>query len=99
MTSFLRNFVKPKATIQPNTNDFKKKIELISKIKVPYPMKMYYNSIIPLNIFQTWHTKNLPEKMKKNIELIRTNNPAFKYYLYDDDDCYKFINKIIVQMY
>jgi mannosyltransferase OCH1-like enzyme len=93
MTSFLRDGVIRKATNQPNTSDFKKKIELISKIKVPYPMKMYYNSIIPLNIFQTWHTKNVPEKMKKNIELIKTNNPAFNYYLYDDDDCYNFIKE------
>jgi len=67
------------------------KINLILKIKLPYPLKRCYNSIIPLNIFQTWHTKNLPPNMLKTVNMIKYNNPAFKYYLYDDDDCRNFI--------
>jgi mannosyltransferase OCH1-like enzyme len=65
------------------------KLKTLSKIK--YPNKQYYNPIIPLNIFQTWHTKNLPCAMKKTVENIISNNPAFKYYLYDDNDCRNFI--------
>ena len=49
------------------------------------------NSIIPLNIFQTWYTLNIPEKMKKNIDLLKKQNPEFKHYLYDDDMCRNFI--------
>lgn len=95
MSSFLRDVIRPKPkNQQPSTpHDLKTKLSIISKIKLPYPMKMYYKTIIPLNIFQTWHTKNLPEKMRKNMELIKTNNPAFNYYLYDDDDCYNFIKE------
>jgi hypothetical protein len=48
-------------------------------------------TIIPLNIFQTWKTLNLPENMKKNVEILQTKNPEFKYYLYDDDMCREFI--------
>jgi mannosyltransferase OCH1-like enzyme len=58
---------------------------------IPYPIKTYYKAIIPLNIYQTWHTKNLPEKMKNVTEKIILNNPSFNYYLYDDNDCRNFI--------
>lgn len=60
-------------------------------LKIPYPLKYYYKSIIPLNIFQTWHTKKLPHLMKKNSNYIRSSNPKFNYFLYDDDDCSEFI--------
>lgn len=60
-------------------------------IRIPYPLKKKYNNIIPLNIFQTWHTKNLPPNMAKSVHMLKSNNPAFKHYLYDDDDCRKFI--------
>jgi len=48
---------------------------------------------IPLNIFQTWYTLDLPHNMKKNINKLQKNNPEFKYHLYDDDMCRKFIEK------
>lgn len=51
------------------------------------------NSIIPLKIHQTWHTKNLPPLMEKNVELLKEQNPEFEHYLYDDDDCRNFINQ------
>ena len=60
-------------------------------IKIPYPIKQYYHTVIPLNIYQTWHTKTLPDKMKKTTQKIILNNPAFNYYLYDDNDCRIFI--------
>jgi mannosyltransferase OCH1-like enzyme len=77
-------------------NEYKKHNHLLfHKIKylmnIPYPIKSYYDSIIPLNIYQTWHTKNLPDKMKNVTQKIILNNPVFKYYLYDDDDCRNFI--------
>jgi mannosyltransferase OCH1-like enzyme len=65
--------------------------QIIKKITIPYPIKYYYNSIIPLNIFQTWHTKHLPPLMKQTTELIQKNNPKFNYYLFDDNDCRDFI--------
>lgn len=59
--------------------------------RIQYPLKTYYSNIIPLNIFQTWHTKNLPENMYKSINYLKQSNPAFKYYLFDDEDCRIFI--------
>lgn len=56
-----------------------------------FPMKSNYNPIIPLNIFQTWHSKTLPTNMAKTVIKIKKLNPRFTYYLFDDTDCEKFI--------
>lgn len=53
----------------------------------------YTDSVIPLKIFQTWSTKNLPVHMKKNCVRLQKQNPQFEYYLYDDEDCFQFIKK------
>lgn len=58
-----------------------------------YPLKINYNSIIPLNIFQTWHTKLLPPLMNEVVQSIKNNNPKFKHYLFDDNDCRMFIKQ------
>jgi mannosyltransferase OCH1-like enzyme len=62
-------------------------------MSIPYPIKTYYNPVIPLNIYQTWHTKNLPEKMMDVTRKIILNNPSFTYYLYDDNECRNFIKE------
>jgi mannosyltransferase OCH1-like enzyme len=31
--------------------------------------------------------------MQKNVDILREDNPQFKYHLYDDDDCRDFIDK------
>jgi mannosyltransferase OCH1-like enzyme len=50
-------------------------------------------SIVPLNLFQTWHTLDLPPKMKQTVELLKLQNPEFTHYLYDDEMCRDFIEK------
>ena len=62
-----------------------------TKYKKQFIFKETYNSIIPLTIYQTWHTKLLPPKMFENILKLKQNHPRFKYYLYDDNDCREFI--------
>lgn len=51
------------------------------------------NIIIPPNIFQTWHTKILPPLMYNAIKTIKLENPEFKYFLFDDNECREFISK------
>ena len=48
---------------------------------------------IPLNIYQTWNTLELPPKMKENVELLKQQNPEFTHYLFDDKMCANFIEK------
>ena len=54
--------------------------------------KKKIHSIIPLNIFQTWHTLDLPPKMQENVELLKAQNTEFTHYLYDDEMCREFIS-------
>jgi len=63
----------------------------IIKIRNILPLKSNFNSIIPLQIFQTWHCKNLPAKMAQAVNRLKMNNPRFKYFLFDDNDCKDFI--------
>lgn len=46
---------------------------------------------IPLDIYQTWYTKELPPKMIECVEKLKQDNPEFKHHLYDDEDCRTFI--------
>jgi hypothetical protein len=53
---------------------------------------LFFNKkIIPLHVYQTWSTHDLPPFMKKTIEHNQSLNPEFKFHLYDDDDCFQFI--------
>jgi len=47
--------------------------------------------VIPLKIYQTWYTKDLPPLMKECTKLLKKDNPEFEYYLFDDNDCIEFI--------
>ena len=50
-----------------------------------------YNPVIPMDIYQTWHTKDLPPKMRERVELLKAQNPRFNHHLFDDNDCREFI--------
>jgi mannosyltransferase OCH1-like enzyme len=54
---------------------------------------MNNNFEIPANIFQTWHSKKLPRSMFLAMTKIKRNNPRFRHYLFDDNDCRNFISK------
>jgi len=55
--------------------------------------KSEYKPIIPCVIYQTWYTKDLPSKMRERVELLKSQNPGFKHYLFDDNDCREFIKR------
>jgi len=72
-------------------NDIKTYLELKKKLSIRYPLKQDYQINVPLNIFQTWHTKNLTPSMFQCVGSIKRNNPKFYYHLFDDNDCREFI--------
>ena len=72
-------------------NKFSNSFTLKYRLETKYPNKPVYNSVIPLKIFQTWHTKNLPPNMKTAVEIVKKINPRFEHHLFDDDDCREFI--------
>jgi mannosyltransferase OCH1-like enzyme len=80
--------------VNKEKTQFKRQIpKYIQKYSKPYPIKNTYNINIPANIFQTWETKKIPLAMFQAIQTIKKNNPRFKYYLFDDNDCRNFIKK------
>jgi hypothetical protein len=60
-------------------------------INKKFEQKIFYNCIIPLNVYLTWHTKKLPPKMQENFDNLKQTNPEFTFNLFDDEDCENFI--------
>jgi mannosyltransferase OCH1-like enzyme len=82
------NFQNKKEKLKTNLQKF---VYIYKKLKISYPFKSNYNSVIPFNIFQTWHSKELPPLMNRIVEKIKVINPEFFYHLFDDNDCREFI--------
>lgn len=57
------------------------------RISYPFSLKREYNSIIPFNLFQTWHSKVLPPLMGEAVNYLKNSSPRFQHHLYDDTDC------------
>lgn len=57
------------------------------------PTRIGMTTVIPLNIFHTWHTKKLPPLMQANVDFVKKENPEFTHYLFDDKDCRAFIKE------
>jgi hypothetical protein len=48
-------------------------------------------SLIPKKIYQSWKTKDLPEKFRDIVERTKNMNPEYEYELWDDNDCRGFL--------
>ena len=59
----------------------------------PFELKEIYNSVIPLNLYTCWHTKELPPLLKNTYEILIAENPEFNHYLYDENECREFIQQ------
>lgn len=46
---------------------------------------------IPMNIYLSWHTHDLPLKMKANIEELKQKNPEFQFYIFDQKESREII--------
>ncbi len=57
------------------------------------PMPVSRIPTIPLNLFQTWHSENLPPKMFECVHALKQANPEFKHLFFNDDACRSFIEK------
>jgi mannosyltransferase OCH1-like enzyme len=71
-----------------------KKIKIIKyyiKNNQVFKLKENYDSIIPLDVYTCWHTKDLPPLMKQNYEKLISDNPKMNFHLYDENECREFI--------
>jgi mannosyltransferase OCH1-like enzyme len=48
--------------------------------------------MIPKNIFQSWYTKILDASIQSKIDSMKSMNPSYNYYLYDDLEMDDFVN-------
>ena len=54
----------------------------------PYTFfKSDYKPIMPLTIYQTWYTKDLPTKMRERVEILKKQNPIFNHHLFEYNEC------------
>jgi hypothetical protein len=64
--------------------------------------KFKYNEnkpMIPRKIFQSWKTHTIPQDLQKNVSALRTMNPDYSYYLFDDNDCRQYLLENFGQNY
>jgi len=75
-------------------NQFIRTINLYNNLNtIQFDLKKEYNSIIPLNLYTCWHSKDLPPLMQQNYELLKQQNTEFTHYLYDENECREFIKE------
>jgi len=48
---------------------------------------------VPKHIYQTWHSKEMPPKMKECVEKLKSDNPEFEHHLFSDEESREFIEK------
>jgi len=62
-----------------------------NKLNKPFSLKEKYNSIIPLNLYTCWHTKDLPPYISSNCQSVINQNPEFKHHLFYENECFEFV--------
>lgn len=72
-------------------NKFTNAYSISHRLQKKYPLKQNYASVVPLKIFQTWHSKDLPQNMNNAVETVKKTNPSFTHHLFDDEECREFI--------
>lgn len=64
-----------------------------SKLNIRPTVNPAITTSIPLNLYQTWSSLELPHKMRQTVETLKRLNPELTHYLYDDRMCREFIRE------
>jgi mannosyltransferase OCH1-like enzyme len=77
------------------TRDMEEKVIELHTIPFYIPRKVaqteQVRNGVPLVIYESWKTHEVPTGMRDNIAALLASNPEFDYYLYSDEDCAAFI--------
>lgn len=60
---------------------------------LPIKKRKHIIPVIPLHVYMTWKTSNMPPLMQKNYAELCRANPEFQFHFYDDAACRDFIQK------
>jgi mannosyltransferase OCH1-like enzyme len=85
----LRSYITYKNVVILKKNDYHEQVEHYSTMWKN--KNIYIKHLIPLNVYVTWKTLDLPPKMKQNYINLRKKNPEFNFHLYDEVRCRNFI--------
>jgi len=92
------NIGNKKEEVREKNEEIRKKKEQIIKIAKyrnilnrQFIVKDQYNSVIPLDLYTCWHTKDLPPHLKNIYEKVKKMNPEMNHHLYNDEMCAEFI--------
>lgn len=87
-----------KEKIRENQKTQKNKIKIKTKSQVRKYIKKLFEKqknkkpVIPLNIYQVWHSKTeLPKSVKESIEILKKQNPEFTHHLFDEKECRDYL--------
>jgi mannosyltransferase OCH1-like enzyme len=72
-------------------NSYKYNFNINTNIDYKYLITKNINPIIPLVIYQVWHSDDIPESVNHSIISIKQSNPEFDHKLFNLDMCRDFI--------
>jgi mannosyltransferase OCH1-like enzyme len=72
-------------------NSYKYNLNINTNIDYKYLITKKINSVIPLVIYQVWHSDDLPNSVNYSINSIKEYNPEFEHKLFNLDMCREFI--------
>jgi mannosyltransferase OCH1-like enzyme len=75
---------------EQNLGDINKKKKIINHFRLK---KQNFKNVIPLNIYQTWHSDDLPESVSFCVNKIKKTNPEFNHYMFNEEKCRNFIKE------
>lgn len=82
---------KYEALITNLINTYKYNFNMNTNIDYKYLTTKTLTPIIPLVIYQVWHSDTLPESVNHSIETIKHSNPEFEHKLFNLELCREFI--------
>jgi mannosyltransferase OCH1-like enzyme len=83
----MENLIKEIETHKKKLNE----VKMYKKLYIPFIIKQKYDSVIPLNLFTSWHTKHLPPLMQINYQKLVNQHNNFTHYIFDENECRQFI--------
>lgn len=64
-----------------------------SNLIIPMKKRKQFTPTIPLHVYMTWKTAQMPPLMQQNYINLCNHNPEFQFHFYDDAACRDFIVK------
>jgi hypothetical protein len=92
---FIRDFVSPENCGFTTSFGLRNSLNLLRPSELMESFGASKSLKIPLHIYQTWETAELPEKMQECVDRLKEKNPEFEHHLFDDKQRLEFIQQYL----